>query len=522
MKQLLLLIINVFFITILSAQPNFSNAYRVAADSSFYTTFGSLVTTDSAYYVSGVTNDTLHGYNINRGMLMKIDTSGNKVWAKVYGDTTKTMETLYGTMFTTNQGYLANAGRNPYDGTGFLLITDSEGNIIINKNYDSQTPNIRIGLRGVIQDSLDNFYLLGNYYYQYHSESVIIKTDSLGNELWRQVYTAPTYNSVFANDMIMTNNNRFIIACSKYLNDYHQFSYKEGVWIFEIDSTGNLLNEYHTPINNRWLSVYSMTETEDKGIIFCHYEGTRVTGTNPNIPAYRYEGYISKLDSNLQLVWEKRYGSKFSQFAHIKEKENGHILVTGSVASDLSLDSVDLTGWLMELDENGDSLWQREYNIFAGTKQIHALLEFDILTDGRLVIAGYVQNMMANAGNAVFYWGWLIRTDSFGCIVPGCQLLDNTENVAVVFDNDVTVFPNPASEVVHFRFDKAVDKKVEIRVYSGLGQLVGQITEVSGQANMNNSTETQMNVSDWHSGMYFYGIYVEGKLVKQGQILVEK
>jgi hypothetical protein len=32
----------------------------------------------------------------------------------------------------------------------------------------------------------------------------------------------------------------------------------------------------------------------------------------------------------------------------------------------------------------------------------------------------------------------------------------------------------------------------------------------------------QMNVSDWHSGMYFYGIYVEGQLVKQGQILVEK
>jgi hypothetical protein len=92
--------------------------------------------------------------------------------------------------------------------------------------------------------------------------------------------------------------------------------------------------------------------------------------------------------------------------------------------------------------------------------------------------------------------------------------LDNTENVAVLFDNDVTVFPNPASEVVHFRFDKAVGEKVEIRVYSGLGQLVGQMalplpTDV-----------IQMKVSDWQSGMYFYGVYVEGQLVKQGQVLV--
>jgi hypothetical protein len=30
-----------------------------------------------------------------------------------------------------------------------------------------------------------------------------------------------------------------------------------------------------------------------------------------------------------------------------------------------------------------------------------------------------------------------------------------------------------------------------------------------------------MNVSDWNSGVYFYGVYVEGRLVKQGQVLVQ-
>jgi hypothetical protein len=513
MKQLLLLIINVFFITILSAQPNFSNAYRVAADSSFHTVFGSIVVTDSAYYVSGVTNDTLHSYYIDRGMLMKIDTNGNKVWTRVYGDTTKTMETRNSSMITTNQGYLANVGRNPYDGTGFLLITDGEGNIIINKSYDSQTPNIRIRLTGVVQNSSDNFYLSGTYYDEPYNKALLIKTDSLGNELWRQLYDTAPYE-VYAIDILNFSDNKFIISCNKWLNEYHQFSYEDGAWIFEIDSVGNLLNEYHTPINNRWISVNSMTKTKDKGVIFCHTEGIRVAGTSPTIPSYEYEGYIGKLDSNLQLVWEKRYGSIYSQFANVKEKDNGHLLVTGSLRSDLSLDSVRFTGWLMELDENGDSLWQREYNVFKERGQTHILTEFDILADGRLVMAGYVNNRTSNAGNATFYWGWLIRTDSFGCIVPGCQLLDNTENVAVVFDNDVVVYPNPASEVVHFRFDKVINEKAVIRVYSSLGQLIGRVS-------MDNVEEGQIDVSDWNSGMYFYGIYVEGRLVKQGQVLVQ-
>jgi hypothetical protein len=67
--------------------------------------------------------------------------------------------------------------------------------------------------------------------------------------------------------------------------------------------------------------------------------------------------------------------------------------------------------------------------------------------------------------------------------------------------------------VVNFRFDKPINEKVVIRVYSSLGQLVGE-------TNMNNSTEAEMNVSDWNSGMYFYGVYVEGRLVKQGQLLI--
>jgi hypothetical protein len=43
-----------------------------------------------------------------------------------------------------------------------------------------------------------------------------------------------------------------------------------------------------------------------------------------------------------------------------------------------------------------------------------------------------------------------------------------------------------------------------------------------GETAIHHSEQVQMRVADWHSGMYFYGVYVEGVLVKQGQVLVQR
>ena len=49
--------------------------------------------------------------------------------------------------------------------------------------------------------------------------------------------------------------------------------------------------------------------------------------------------------------------------------------------------------------------------------------------------------------------GWLVKTDSFGCIVPGCQLLDtisvNTNHLKIT---NLKVFPNPTTDIIHFDF----------------------------------------------------------------------
>lgn len=89
-------------------------------------------------------------------------------------------------------------------------------------------------------------------------------------------------------------------------------------------------------------------------------------------------------------------------------------------------------------------------------------------------------------------------------------ILANTQNLYQL--NNLKVFPNPTNNVLNFQFEEQLDN-AEIRIYSNIGQLVD--TE-----NIQNN-EVQFQVADWQRGLYYYGIFVEGKLVKQGQVLVE-
>lgn len=100
-------------------------------------------------------------------------------------------------------------------------------------------------------------------------------------------------------------------------------------------------------------------------------------------------------------------------------------------------------------------------------------------------------------------WGTPLNIDSLS-IVSTKSIVQN--------DLNLKVFPNPTSDLLNFQFDEPIDNS-EIRIYSTIGQLM----ETQNVINSN----IQFNVSDWNEGVYFYGVYVEGKLVKQGQVLVE-
>ncbi len=100
-------------------------------------------------------------------------------------------------------------------------------------------------------------------------------------------------------------------------------------------------------------------------------------------------------------------------------------------------------------------------------------------------------------------WGTPLNIDSLSTV-----LTSSIEKQ----DLSLKVFPNPATDLLNFQLEESI-QNAQIRIYSTLGQLM--------ETQNINSEQTQFNVSDWQNGMYFYGIFVEGEMVKSGQVLIE-
>lgn len=101
-------------------------------------------------------------------------------------------------------------------------------------------------------------------------------------------------------------------------------------------------------------------------------------------------------------------------------------------------------------------------------------------------------------------WGTPLNIDSLSTI--------STDEI-VKTNFNLKVFPNPTNNLLNFELETP-QKNTEIRLFSTLGQELKRIY-------FDNENYQQIDVSAWNSGVYFYGVLVEGVLVKQGQILVE-
>ena len=99
-------------------------------------------------------------------------------------------------------------------------------------------------------------------------------------------------------------------------------------------------------------------------------------------------------------------------------------------------------------------------------------------------------------------WGTQANIDSLSTVSTDEVLID---------DFNINVFPNPTNNLLNFQFDEPIDD-AEIRIYSNVGQLMANQNIVN--------TAIQFDASNWSKGIYYYGIFVEGKVVKQGQVLV--
>jgi hypothetical protein len=311
-------------------------------------------TADGGYLVagnSGSTNgDVIGNHGVGDVWVVKIDGSGNKLWAKVYGGSA--YDYANAVIATPDGGSLVVGGTvsNNGDISGNLggsdmwaVRLDANGNKVWAKNLGTSSDETA----GAVAATPDGGYVLvGNYSY---SDALVVKVDANGNQQWIKIF-------------------------------------------------GGTSNDYANKI----------TVTADGGYLFVG--STKSNNGDINTNKGNYDLWAVKLDGNGNKVWSKTYGGSLSDQAYdvITTSDKG-FLVAGSSASndgDVGSTAGNDDMWALKLDAAGAKVWGKT---FGGTLNEDAFAACEAGA-GSFILAGIsFSNNGAVSGNHGMLDAWLLK-----------------------------------------------------------------------------------------------------------------
>lgn len=132
-------------------------------------------------------------------------------------------------------------------------------------------------------------------------------------------------------------------------------------------------------------------------------------------------------------------------------------------------------GLIYRFTVDGDSLWRREYAHYASSPSPWEVLsDIEPTSDGGMVLTG---ETWENAG----IWGhdlWLLKLDSMGCLVPGCQYV-GINDMVVGLEHALVASPNPSEGLFQVQLKLPADPSnanaLLLQVFDPQGRLVTQM-----------------------------------------------
>ena len=157
-------------------------------------------------------------------------------------------------------------------------------------------------------------------------------------------------------------------------------------------------------------------------------------------PSYWQQMMLTKWDANGGIVWQKRsHYNYYSSTTDFEVLPNGTFIGTGSMVGE---------GTITKFSPTGDSLWSRNYDVFHSD---HQLYDVEPTSDGGFVLCGRgdQNNLDPTPGLETIY---VIKTDSLGCVVPGCHLV-GVQEYEVSLQERLRLWPNPATDHVRLELE---------------------------------------------------------------------
>jgi len=468
----------------------------------------SIIANDKGYIISGTIFDTLNN-NYQTLFFYQLDSLANITKVRKFSKSGINYYYNFSSLIKTyDNGYcyagdMEDTSSTDINSIHFLIKFDINLDTLWTKIIPHDT--ILEAIYNIKECSDKGFVMVGSRYNSLINNNILfIKTDSLGNQLWKT--TIPVAYIGAASQIIETPDKGFII------NGYNNsFTYGQGdCLLIKTDSMGNQQWIKYLDINNNQHDGGgAMALTNDGNILYAYGYATYTYPFNEYKDARLN---IIKFSMNGTHLWNKMYDTiRFDLFSNkIQVLPNNDFIVMGSYMEKRNENYY--TSYLFKFNANGDSLWKRIYYMKDGFADENALVDNVLNADGGITACGWV----SSDTQVPYQQIWILKTDSTG-YAPGPQ------NVGIidlpylqVRYGGVKVYPNPANDfvVISYEISKAING-LRLVICNSLGKTVYE-KELNKPKD-----ELLITLKDFAKGNYIATLFNNGKVVNSSKIVIQ-
>ncbi len=415
---------------------------------------------------------------------------------------------------------------NPYYGFSCLAKLDKNLDTIWTHRLDRKEGVHRL------REYKDKSILMFTYNYDETDttyNNYVIRFDSLGNILWRRLLKLNGYPNLlygnFTADIQVAEDGSILTSLGGKRKDSIDFGTSihwipiTGSLVWRLDSLGQTLDSAQYWSNRD----YYFDETID--IALLPNNGVALSYTyEDNLPGDRQ--VILGLDKNLDEKWRYSFvKEQYLSLFRIIPCKNGDIV--GIANNHIDGDNHLYRPWLFRMSPDGVLKWSRwvRDTSFVGLRPTETQSDYweNALEDedGYLVISGSQDFYPAYTPTNL----WVIKLDSMGCMLPGCQDSVLYLNSTVAVDEPgqplvgrqvwFSIAPNPASDYFEMRFFEALPyRNARVEVLSESGRAVFSEPLAVG------ISSKKIECGDWPPGVYFISFSENGRTFQTEKVVV--
>jgi hypothetical protein len=463
----------------------------------------SVITNDSTYHIAAITGP---GKMVS---IVEVSLLGEEKWIKKYGNP---QENWYpgnpGSLYPFPSGgyILTGSIETPDPYYGLLLRFDPLFDTIFSTRYINSNYSV---ILTCAKPTLDGGIILTGEDYTSGSTTdfILLKTDSLGNELWRTIKNIGYDDRGWS--IIQTPDSGFVVGGYTYNpGAYHtgdplivKFD-KNGAFLWSRNPGGPYQDGKAMVCLNEDSTFTVLTAIADS-IFISDFDYTRIC--------------VIKYSEDGEELWKKKYGESIGgNFVwNIKPLPDGGYICCGQQHEPGNNDFL-YFGWLLRLNSDGDSIWFRRYSYNnIDPYYNNELMDVALTQDGGFIATGEVWDDDPPNGLQKI---WVLKVDSIGCDSAGCDttvgINEHHGSLEVSENRELIMWPNPVKDQLHMRMNM-----VDGRFYRNL---VMEIYDIFGNKVMTPILKSIAESGiDWTINVSTYspGIYIA--IIKENQIIMQ-